>query len=135
MLYEEDIILHGSTIADSDGLLHGKFKSKHKSKKSYTTNNQKGTVALIANNKKIKLDSFYNKIFGNEKEDTKSLNNELEERLNRLKDIEKEAKKGTIKAKIEYEKANKKNLSIKKHRATFKEGKLKKQGKTKGMKK
>ena len=32
-----------------------KFKSKHKSKKSYTTNNQKGTVALIANNKKIKL--------------------------------------------------------------------------------
>ena len=45
------------------------------------------------NNKKIKLDSFYNKIFGNEKEDTKSLNNELEERLNRLKDIEKEAKK------------------------------------------
>ena len=49
--------------------------------------------------------------------------------------LEKEAKKGTIKAKIEYEKANKKNLSIKKHRATFKEGKLKKQGKTKGMKK
>ena len=32
-----------------------KFKSKHKSNKSYTTNNQKGTVALIANNKKIKL--------------------------------------------------------------------------------
>ena len=32
MLYEEDIILHGSTIVDSDGLLHGKFKSKHKSK-------------------------------------------------------------------------------------------------------
>ena len=49
--------------------------------------------------------------------------------------LEKEAKKGTIKAKIEYEKANKKNLSIKKHRETFKEGKLKKQGKTKGMKK
>jgi ATP-dependent RNA helicase RhlE len=49
--------------------------------------------------------------------------------------LEKEAKKGTIKAKIEYEKANKKNLSIKKHRETFKEGKLKKQGKTKGIKK
>ena len=32
MLYEEDIILHGSTIADSEGLLHGKYKSKHKSK-------------------------------------------------------------------------------------------------------
>ena len=32
MLKEEDIILHGSTIADSDGLLHAKFKSKHKSK-------------------------------------------------------------------------------------------------------
>lgn len=32
MLYEEDVILHGSTIADSDGLLHGKYKSKHKSK-------------------------------------------------------------------------------------------------------
>ena len=27
MLYEEDIILHGSTIVDSDGLLHGKYKS------------------------------------------------------------------------------------------------------------
>ena len=45
------------------------------------------------NSKKIKLDTFYTKIFGNEAEDTKSLNNELEERLNRLKDIEKEAKK------------------------------------------
>ena len=32
MLYEEDIVLHGSTIADSEGLLHGKYKSKHKSK-------------------------------------------------------------------------------------------------------
>ena len=32
MLYEEDIILHGSTIADSEGLLHGKYKSKHRSK-------------------------------------------------------------------------------------------------------
>ena len=32
MLYEEDIILHGSTIVESDGLLHAKFKSKHKSK-------------------------------------------------------------------------------------------------------
>ena len=32
MLYEEDIILHGSTIAESEGLLHGKYKSKHKSK-------------------------------------------------------------------------------------------------------
>ena len=32
MIYEEDIILHGSTIADSEGLLHGKYKSKHKSK-------------------------------------------------------------------------------------------------------
>ena len=32
MLHEEDIILHGSTIADSEGLLHGKYKSKHKSK-------------------------------------------------------------------------------------------------------
>ena len=32
MLKEEDIILHGSTIVDSDGLLHGKYKSKHKSK-------------------------------------------------------------------------------------------------------
>ena len=32
MLYEEDIILHGSTIADSEGLLHAKYKSKHKSK-------------------------------------------------------------------------------------------------------
>lgn len=49
--------------------------------------------------------------------------------------VEKEAKKGTIKAKIEYEKANKKNLSIKKHRESFKEGKLKKQAKTKGIKK
>ena len=45
------------------------------------------------NSKKIKLDTFYTRIFGNEAEDTKSLNNELEERLNRLKDIEKEAKK------------------------------------------
>ena len=26
MLYEEDVILHGSTIADSEGLLHGKTK-------------------------------------------------------------------------------------------------------------
>ena len=32
MLKEEDIILHGSTIVDSEGLLHGKYKSKHKSK-------------------------------------------------------------------------------------------------------
>ena len=32
MLYEEDIILHGSKIVESDGLLHAKFKSKHKSK-------------------------------------------------------------------------------------------------------
>ena len=32
MLYEEDVILHGATIADSEGLLHGKYKSKHKSK-------------------------------------------------------------------------------------------------------
>ena len=32
MLYEEDIVLHGSTIVDSEGLLHGKYKSKHKSK-------------------------------------------------------------------------------------------------------
>lgn len=32
-----------------------KFKSKHKSKKSYTTNNQKGSIALTENNKKIKL--------------------------------------------------------------------------------
>ena len=45
------------------------------------------------NSKKIKLDTFYTKIFGNEAEDIKSLNSELEERLNRLKDIEKEAKK------------------------------------------
>ncbi len=45
------------------------------------------------NNKKIKLDSFYNKIFGNEKEDTKSLNNELEQRMKRLQEIEEEAKK------------------------------------------
>lgn len=45
------------------------------------------------NDKKIKLDSFYNKIFGNEKEDTKSLNNELEQRMKRLQEIEEEAKK------------------------------------------
>ena len=45
------------------------------------------------NSKKIKLDTFYTRIFGNEAEDIKSLNSELEERLNRLKDIEKEAKK------------------------------------------
>ena len=32
-----------------------KFKSKHKSRKSYTTNNQKGSIALNENNKKIKL--------------------------------------------------------------------------------
>ena len=32
MLKEEDIILHGSTISDSEGLLHAKYKSKHKSK-------------------------------------------------------------------------------------------------------
>ncbi|MCT7511716.1 hypothetical protein [Aliarcobacter cryaerophilus] len=45
------------------------------------------------NSKKTKLDTFYTRIFGNETEDTKSLETELEERLNRLKDIEKEAKK------------------------------------------
>ena len=47
MLYEEDIILHGSTIADSDGLLHGKFKSKHKSKSGkwvYVYDNAKKAV-------------------------------------------------------------------------------------------
>ena len=32
MLYEEDIVLHGSSIVDSNGLLHGKITSKNKSK-------------------------------------------------------------------------------------------------------
>ena len=32
-----------------------KFKSKHKTKKRYTTNNQNGSIALTENNKKIKL--------------------------------------------------------------------------------
>ena len=32
MLKEEDIILHGSSIVDSNGLLHGKIASKNKSK-------------------------------------------------------------------------------------------------------
>ena len=45
------------------------------------------------NSKKAKLDTFYTRIFGNETENVKSLNNELEERLSRLKDVEKEAKK------------------------------------------
>ena len=47
MLYEEDIILHGSTIADSEGLLHGKYKSKHKSKSGkwvYVYDNAKKAV-------------------------------------------------------------------------------------------
>ena len=32
MLKEEDIVLHGSSIVDSNGLLHGKIASKNKSK-------------------------------------------------------------------------------------------------------
>ena len=47
MLKEEDIILHGSTIADSEGLLHGKYKSKHKSKSGkwvYVYDNAKKAV-------------------------------------------------------------------------------------------
>ena len=47
MLYEEDIILHGSTIADSEGLLHAKYKSKHKSKSGkwvYVYDNAKKAV-------------------------------------------------------------------------------------------
>ena len=47
MLYEEDIILHGSTIVDSEGLLHGKYKSKHKSKSGkwvYVYDNAKKAV-------------------------------------------------------------------------------------------
>ena len=32
-----------------------KFKSKHRCKKGYTTNNQRGSIALTENNKKIKL--------------------------------------------------------------------------------
>ena len=50
--------------------------------------------------------------------------------------LEKESKKGTVKAKIEYEKANKKSVSIKRRRETYKEAKAKKQGRsTKGAKK
>ena len=48
--------------------------------------------------------------------------------------LEKEAKKGTIKAKIEYEKANKKSVSIKRRRETYKEAKAKKQGRPSGGK-
>jgi hypothetical protein len=47
MLHEEDIILHGSTIADSEGLLHGKYESKHKSKSGkwvYVYDNAKKAV-------------------------------------------------------------------------------------------
>ena len=47
MLKEEDIILHGSTIVDSEGLLHGKYKSKHKSKSGkwvYVYDNAKKAV-------------------------------------------------------------------------------------------
>ena len=47
MLYEEDIILHGSTISDSEGLLHAKYKSKHKSKSGkwvYVYDNAKKAV-------------------------------------------------------------------------------------------
>ena len=48
--------------------------------------------------------------------------------------LEKEAKKGTIKAKTEYEKANKKSVSIKRRRETYKEAKAKKQGRPSGGK-
>ena len=52
MLYEEDVILHGSTIADSEGLLHGKYKykSKHKSKSGkwvYVYDNAKKAVGNL----------------------------------------------------------------------------------------
>lgn len=46
--------------------------------------------------------------------------------------LEKEAKKGTIQAKIDYEKANKKKIAIKKHRDSFHETKAKRQGRPKG---
>lgn len=53
------------------------------------------------------------------------------------KQLEKEAKKGTVKAKIEYEKANKRSVSIQKKREAYHKTKTKKQaqGKDKGSKK
>ena len=62
MLYEEDIILHGSTIADSEGLLHAKYKSKHKSKSGkwvYVYDDAgksivDSTVNIVNNNNKAK---------------------------------------------------------------------------------
>ncbi|WP_041963704.1 DEAD/DEAH box helicase [Sulfurospirillum cavolei] len=52
------------------------------------------------------------------------------------KQLEKEAKKGTVKAKIEYEKANKRSVSIQKKREAYHKTKTKKQaqGKDKGSK-
>jgi ATP-dependent RNA helicase RhlE len=51
------------------------------------------------------------------------------------KQLEKEAKKGTIKAKIDYEKANKRSIGIKKKREALQKTKVKKDGKSKGFKK
>ena len=47
MLKEEDIVLHGSSIVDSNGLLHGKIASKNKSKSGkwvYVYDNAKKAV-------------------------------------------------------------------------------------------
>ena len=68
MLYEEDIILHGSTISDSEGLLHAKYKSKHKSKSGkwvyvYDDAGKKivdSTVNIVDNTKKAG-DSLFDK--------------------------------------------------------------------------
>lgn len=51
------------------------------------------------------------------------------------KQLEKEAKKGTIKAKIDYEKANKRSIGIKKKREALQKTKVKKDVKSKGLKK
>lgn len=50
------------------------------------------------------------------------------------KQLEKEAKKGTVKAKIEYEKANKRSVSIQKKREAYHKTKKQAQGKDKGSK-
>ena len=70
MLYEEDIILHGSTIVDSDGLLHGKYKSKHKSKSGkwvYVYDNAKKAVVKGAKNLLDSNETVDNSISSKEK--------------------------------------------------------------------
>lgn len=53
MLKEEDIVLHGSSIVDSNGLLHGKIASKNKSKS--------GKLAYTHDSTKKDVDNLFDK--------------------------------------------------------------------------